>query len=299
MKKILVIGATNIDIIGISHLEVISQDSNPGRVQIEFGGVGKNICENLNRLGEEVELVTFIGGGNFGKTIQDYLTQIHIIYDHSYIDELKECGKYVAIHDANGVMISGINDFSLVESVQLPFFQQLHDYINSFDTLVFDTNLSQSVLTYLIQTYQQKMIIVDGVSQTKVKRVQSVLKYIDLLKVNLHELSSLLEKPVDDVILGVKELIAQGLKYAVVTNGKEPITYNIDKRIYQTFIFEPASIQSSVGAGDALLSGIIFGLNHGKSVHEALNYGKKAASFTMEVGQACNPLLTSSVIEEE
>lgn len=298
MKKILVIGATNIDIIGLSNHEIIHEDSNPGKIEIKFGGVGKNICENLVRLSEPVELLSFIGGGSFGESIENHLKLQNIVYDHSLIDRTKECGKYLAIHNADGSMVDGINDFSLIESVKKDYFEPYHDYINSFDTLVFDTNLSEEVLVSLIQKYQQKMIIVDGVSQTKVKRIQSVLSCIDLLKVNQNELSSLLHKPVNDIILGVKELIEQGLKHVVVTNGSEPITYNIEKRIYQTLIFEPKNVISSVGAGDALLSGIIYGLHLGKSIHEAINYGKKAASFTMEVAEACNPKLSRLTIEE-
>jgi len=298
MKKILVIGATNIDIIGISNQEMIHQDSNPGRVEIKFGGVGKNISENLYRLAEPVELLTFIGGGAFGESVEHHLQKLNITYDHSLVDPTKECGKYLAIHNLDGGMVDGINDFSLIESIQLDFFEGLHEYINRFDTLVFDTNLSEAVLVALIQKYQDKMIIVDGVSQTKVKRIQTVLPMIDLLKVNQNELSSLLNKPITDIILGVKELIEQGLKHVVVTSGSEPITYNIEKRIYQTLIFEPKNVISSVGAGDALLSGIIYGLHLGKSIHEAINYGKKAASFTMEVAEACNPKLSRLTIEE-
>lgn len=298
MGKILVIGASNIDIIGISISNIIYHDSNPGKIELVYGGVGKNIAENLHRLGLNAELLTFIGGGQFGLNNQNYFDELGIKYDHSIIDKSKECGMYLAVHNNDGSLVSGVNDFSFMESITKEHFAPLEEYISSFDTLCFDTNLNEEVLCYLIEKYRDKTIIVDGVSQTKVKRILSVIQYIDVLKVNRNELSSLLGKTVDDVILGVKTLLEQGLKHAIVTNGSEAITYNIERRIYQTLVFEPNIIVSSNGAGDALLSGIIFGISEQKSMHEALNYGKKAASFTMEVRQACNPQLSRKIIEE-
>jgi sugar/nucleoside kinase (ribokinase family) len=76
------------------------------------------------------------------------------------------------------------------------------------------------------------------------------------------------------------------------------ITYNIDKSIYQTFIYEAKKKVSSIGCGDALLSGTIYGLIEKKNMHEAINYGKKAASLTMEVKTACHPLLSRESLED-
>ena len=47
MSKVLVIGATNIDIIGISNQALIKGDSNLGQIEMTIGGVGKNIRNNF------------------------------------------------------------------------------------------------------------------------------------------------------------------------------------------------------------------------------------------------------------
>lgn len=46
-----------------------------------------------------------------------------------------------------------------------------------------------------------------------------------------------------------------------------------------------------MGAGDALLAGIIFYLNNNKNIHEAINFGKLVASKTLEVYESCNNLI--------
>jgi fructose-1-phosphate kinase PfkB-like protein len=117
--------------------------------------------------------------------------------------------------------------------------------------------------------------------------------------VNRGELSALLGKNADDVIYGVKDLVALGAHAVIVTNGAEPITYNIDKRIYQTAIFSARNPVSSSGCGDALVAGTLYGLAKGLTMHESVNCGKMAAAFTMEVAGPCHPALRPAILEEE
>ena len=59
MGKILVIGGANIDILGISSHHLISKDSNPGKIHVTFGGVGRNIAENCCNLKQNTIFVLF------------------------------------------------------------------------------------------------------------------------------------------------------------------------------------------------------------------------------------------------
>ena len=53
-----VVGAVNVDIGGTPDSALVPADSNPGRVTVTLGGVGRNIAENLCRLGKRVLMVT-------------------------------------------------------------------------------------------------------------------------------------------------------------------------------------------------------------------------------------------------
>ena len=55
------IGGANMDIHCKSDRQLIMRDSNPGSLQTSLGGVCRNICENLARLGESVRLITVVG----------------------------------------------------------------------------------------------------------------------------------------------------------------------------------------------------------------------------------------------
>lgn len=297
MNRILVVGAANVDIIGVSTNNLIQYDSSPGAIELSVGGVAKNIAENLKRLGMDVHLLTFIGNDTFSDFVKADLSSLSIDYSLSLTLDYPT-GKFLSIHKSKGELELGINDFELLNHLTKEMFYPLEVEIDTFDYLVLDTNIPEEVLNYLVHRFSHKIIIVDGVSQTKVLRVRSILDKISLLKVNQKELASLMGKPVDDIILSVRELVKTGLKQVIVTNGTNPITYNIDKSIYQTFIYEAKKKVSSIGCGDALLSGTIYGLIEKKNMHEAINYGKKAASLTMEVKTACHPLLSRESLED-
>ena len=297
MSKILIIGAANVDIIGVSKDELIQYDSNPGSIEISVGGVAKNIAENLKRLSMDVSLLTFLGNDSFTDLVKADLNSQGIDYSLS-LNLDYPTGKFLSVHRSKGELDSGINDFDILDHITPEMFIPLESAIETFDYLVFDTNIPETVLTYLVTRFAHKQIIVDGVSQKKVIRIRPVLNRIGLLKVNQKELSSLIGAPADDIILAVRELHKSGLKQIIVTNGANPITYNIDKSTYQTFIYEAKANVSSIGCGDALLSGTLYGLIQNKSMHEAINYGKKAASMTMEVKTACHPELSRQALEE-
>ena len=57
-----VVGGVNMDIGGQSYAPLIAGDSNPGRVQMSLGGVGRNIAHNMALLGLDVRLLTAFGG---------------------------------------------------------------------------------------------------------------------------------------------------------------------------------------------------------------------------------------------
>lgn len=292
--KTLVIGACNIDIIATSKDILIKQESNIGEVNIALGGVAKNIVTNLHNLGLDVEFLTLIGNDYFSLLQKDELNKSGIKFSRSFFKNTLS-STYVSVHNQDGDMEYAINDMRAFEALSKQDFEPLVDYISSFDVLVFDTNLNENLLTYLIEKYKDKKIFVDGVSQSKVVRLRNVLKYIDLLKINQYELNALLNTPMCDIILGVKEVVKRNVKYCVVSSSKEPITYNIENNIYQSITHKTRHIISTLGAGDALFSGIIFYLLNNKNMHEAVNFGKIIASKTLEVYEACNQKIATLI----
>ena len=56
-----VVGGVNMDIGGTPYAPLVGQDSNPGRVRMSLGGVGRNIAHNMALLGLDVRMITALG----------------------------------------------------------------------------------------------------------------------------------------------------------------------------------------------------------------------------------------------
>ena len=60
-KPVLVIGGAAVDIVGRLKSELQTDTSNPAQIRYSFGGVARNVAENLARLGQPVRLITVVG----------------------------------------------------------------------------------------------------------------------------------------------------------------------------------------------------------------------------------------------
>ena len=76
MADITIIGGINIDIEGRPYNKLKYEDSNPGKISISYGGVGRNIAENAARMGEKVAMISFIGNDQMGIGAKNHLAQI-------------------------------------------------------------------------------------------------------------------------------------------------------------------------------------------------------------------------------
>ena len=105
---------------------------------------------------------------------------------------------------------------------------------------------------------------------------QAVNQGVFLLKPNLSELSSLLNKKEikkEEILTGAKELINKGgaeiLVISLGVEGALMVTANDSAR----FIPPPVNRKSTVGAGDSMVAGIVLSLALGKTIKEATQYG--------------------------
>jgi pseudouridine kinase len=64
---VIILGGVNVDIQGFPNERLIPEDSNIGRVKISMGGVGRNIGENLIRLGVNTKLISVVGDDIYSK----------------------------------------------------------------------------------------------------------------------------------------------------------------------------------------------------------------------------------------
>ena len=134
------VGAANLDLNGASCAPLHLRDSNPGHISLSAGGVTRNVCENLARLGADVKLLSCVGDDVFGSYIRRSCVEAGI--DIRYLHEARGAHSsiYLSILDADGDMLVGMSDMRIVQQ-DLPA-----DYLPSQKQLIQGAKVS--VLLY-------------------------------------------------------------------------------------------------------------------------------------------------------
>src|SRR5436190_19595532 len=98
---VVVVGGANVDVKARAAAALVGATSNPGTVVRTPGGVGRNVAENLARLGARVELVTAVGADADGAWLLSETGAAGVGVSHA-ARVGPSTGGYVAVLDADG-----------------------------------------------------------------------------------------------------------------------------------------------------------------------------------------------------
>ncbi len=292
--RIIVFGGSNVDFIAESNRKLIPEDSNPGKVRVSFGGVGRNITENLARLHDDVTFFTGLGNDTFGAQILKELSDLGVKV--MYPKPKTESSSYVAIAGQDGEMKLAICDSRAIDNLTINFVIKDNVEIRERDYLIMETNLSNRMIADLFHVFPDKKWCVEAVSVEKAKKVIKFLSNIWLLKGNLIELRGLIENGQD---LNAEEvcsqLISKGVKNVVISDKMNPIVFGNKDGIEKLEITPASNVINSTGAGDALFSGIIHCINLGMTLKEGVDFGHKLAEITLKSQKAVSDKIDTSL----
>lgn len=293
MKKIIVIGGSNHDIFLYAHQTIQLNDSNPGFLKDSFGGVGRNIAENLARLDLSPTFITAIGKDTVGKEIVESGTQLGILFD---VIEVLLTPTYVAVVDQNKDMLVAVAAMDDLEKITADHFKDKLEVINQADLVILDTNFNQSVLEYLFNEIKIP-IYVDAISTHKAQKIIPFYQKMHMLKLNLIE-----AKTLSHIKCNVKEDIEhigsyffkQGVKQVFITLGDQG-AYFFDGVTHRFISGRKIDVVNTTGAGDAFFAGVIYGtLNQ----INPLSCGMAAALITLKDFHAVSPFMSQNNLQQ-
>ena len=117
---ILVIGAASIDTKGRAGKAIQTGTSTPGAIRVSVGGVGRNIAENLARLGERVVLLSAVGDDGSGRRILQQAAECGIDISHVLVDAEHRTAAYLAVLDDRGDLVMSIDDMAINRELITP-----------------------------------------------------------------------------------------------------------------------------------------------------------------------------------
>lgn len=268
--RICVIGGANVDITATSGEAFRVGDSNPGKVEVSWGGVGRNIAHNLALLGDDVELLTIFGGGVFGPVIADACKSLCIGVSHSEIAPAGTNSFFVSINNADGELVGGVADMSATEGMTPEWLAARVEVINGADAVVADANSSAEALAWLIDNCRRPLFL-DAVSVAKAGRIREAV-----MLSRRKEFFALKCNAIENVELA--EVTCCMRRYVSV--GAEGLKVEADGRLYE-FPALPCIVRNVTGGGDALLAGIVHA-GPSAGIEESARWGLECARCAVE-----------------
>ncbi len=283
---IICIGGMNVDRKFYAQQDLILKTSNPVTSSVSIGGVGRNIAENLGRLGENVLMLSRAGEDQDWDLIKE-ASQAYINLRHVELAPDQATSSYTAIINLDGEMSMALANMAICDTMTVPWLKQYETLLSRAKALVVDLNLPQESLAYLIHLARERELplAVIPVSAPKMVHLPKNLTGVEWLIVNQDESEFFFDTLVQTE-QDFKELanrwLATGVKQVLVTRGAQTMVYANQTGVLKELT--PKSVEQMVdatGAGDSLSAGVLFGWLNAYDPDESLAFGLTNAYYTI------------------
>jgi pseudouridine kinase len=231
--------------------------------------VGRNIAENLARLGVEVCLAGAVGDDPMSE-------QLLRLTERSGVDVTEvvrvpghACGMYVAMITSGGEMDTAASDMAVMDTVDSALVDRCRRRIAASSVLVCDANLTQPALQRALEIAAdaQVPVILEPVSVAKADRLAGLTGEVFAATPNADEAG---------VLAGVKSLTVQ---HTVVTMGSAGASWK-EHETGQIVVIPAEQVRTVdvTGAGDAFVAGLAAALRAGLAMREALGFATTVAA---------------------
>lgn len=298
---ICVLGGANIDIIGLPNKKLIPSDSNPGRIKVTLGGVGRNIAENLIHLGAPTKLISAVGEDVYGKKIQEHAGRIGLDMKNSLVLNQIPTSTYLAILDENGDMMAAVNQMDSIDEISIDFIQGKKQVIENAKVCVIDTNIRSEVINYVLDNFKNTVFFLDTVSSRKAMKIKDKIGLFHTIKPNRIEaelLSDMKIEDVEDMIKASEYFLKQGVKRVFITLGSEGVFYH--DGIRHRLIPNPkVNVVNATGAGDAFVAALAYGYFKNYDTDTSARFAMAAAILALSCEETINPNISQENVNKK
>ena len=288
------------DIKSRSHEPAVLGTSNPGFMSMRAGGVGRNVAENLARLGVRTGFVTAFGSDVNGAWLRSETEGAGVSLAYSLVLPVAT-GSYTAILDQNGELLVAVSAMQVLEALTPEVLDGIATLISSAALLVLDCNLNAETLVRACAIARDAgvAILIDPVSVPKAGRVNAVLDAgiaVHTITPNVAELDALVASGSHGYpARAAARLHERGVEHVWIRRGEHGSVMSSRRgqgAVVEEFSACDATVVDVTGAGDATLAGYAAALLMGLSEQRAAMHGHAAAAMTVESEWTVNPLMT-------
>ncbi len=297
---VLVIGGANLDVLARSTAALQARTSNPGTTVRTYGGVARNVAENLARLGTATRLLLAVGDDTAG---QELLARTRFAGVQTVrVPWQGPTGTYTAILDADGALVAGVADMAATAAIAP---EHVDDALaggalsGDTDWLVLDGNLPTATLAHALRVAGARRIpvVLDPVSAPKAALIGPLLD-----GVRVHTLTPTTDELValtglDDPAAAADALHARGVEVVWLREGVRGSVLLRAGVAPERVVLPAVAAVDVTGAGDAMLASYVHALGRGADLTRAAYEGAAAAMLTVQSAETVRPDLSPALID--
>jgi len=304
-RPVLVIGGAGIDVVGRVRDDLQMGISNPAHIRFSFGGVARNVAENLARLGQPVVLIAAIGTDQAGDQLLQWTTQAGVDTSAVLRTEAFPTGIYLGVVNPAGRLQLALDDMNATNALTPAHIKAKAELFRNASLVFIDANLPRDTLRTVLSLARKARLPVcaDPTSSILADRLKPYLRHLWMITPNGVEAGILCEQNFESsqrqrAMEAAKCLVSQGSTIALITLAEFGVVYASS----ETSGYIPAirtKIVDPTGAGDALTAAVIFGLLNKVPLDDAVRLGVTAASLTLRQRGTVIPDLSQELLYDQ
>lgn len=244
------------------------------------GGKGINVSKVLKNFSVESKALGFVGGFT-GDYIKKHLNEYEIESDFIELQENTRINIKLKTKDSE-TEIAGKSPTISSENVKelLKKFEE----IKKDDVVILSgsvpNSISKSIYADIIKLLPKDCKVI--LDTRGLHFVEGLKEGVFLTKPNNHELEEFFNRKlnnIEEIIQAGKDLQALGSKNVLISLGKDGSILITEKEVYIGNAPQGKLI-SSVGAGDSMVAGVVYGIAKGMTLEDSYKYGIASGSST-------------------
>ena len=299
------LGAAGMDVVGRLESDLKPATSNPARIRSSYGGVARNIAENLARLGQPVRLITVVGEDSNGDEILEHTSKAGV--DISAVLRSKDypTGYYMGVVNRNGMLQFAVDDMRSLEEITPSYLKDHEELFKSASMIFVDANLPVKTLRTASSLARRAKIPIcaDTAAFTLAERLVKFLPKYYLVTANSREAGALTglsfeASDSETAMEAARSLVNQGVRIALVTLAEYGVVYATSETTGHISAIR-TRISDPTGAGDAMTAAVLFALLNNIDLDDAIRLGVSAASLTLRhPGSVCPQLSLEGLYDQ-
>lgn len=290
---ILVFGASVVDIFGICNngIKYRIKDSNPGKVRMAFGGVSRNIAENMARIGLNTKFISILGDDEKGRAMLDHSELIGYDMRDSLILKNGRTPSYLAILDQMGEMVSAVADMESISAMNTDFIDSKSHLIENAQYTFLDADDPKN-LEYLLKKFNGKTnFILDPVSSEKASKIKHLIGYFHTIKPNKNEaeiLAGFCINTDEDLKKAGKYFLNLGVKNVFISLDANGVYYTDGISSGKVKACD-VTVKNVTGAGDSFVAGLGFGYMNNMKIEDIVKFSMVMSIITISYEGTIHP----------